>query len=96
LFENKPSDNPAKKYDFFHVKRLRQLTQNNRPQVKLKCACENLTATVLCSQNESEYQRIHTAMLISKMANSASGSIVLNELWQDSQFCPLGVILYSE
>ena len=57
-------------------------------QIKLACVCGHLTATTFCSQSESEYRRIPTALLASKMLNlqqaAGSGSIELNDLWPQS------------
>ena len=45
-------------------------------KIKAKCACGNRTATVICSDNEKEHQRMRTSQLASKMAEIASGNSV--------------------
>ena len=45
-------------------------------QIKAKCLCGNRSATVICSENEKEHQRIRTSQLASKMADIASGNSV--------------------
>ena len=43
-------------------------------QIKAKCLCGNRSATVICSENEKEHQRIRTSQLASKMADIATTS----------------------
>jgi len=45
-------------------------------QIKAKCVCGSRTATVICSENEKEHQRIRTSQLASKMADIASGNSI--------------------
>ena len=45
-------------------------------KIKAKCGCGNRTATVICSENEKEHQRIRTSQLASRMADIASGNSV--------------------
>merc|ERR1719216_236965 len=40
------------------------------------CLCGNRSATVICSENEKEHQRIRTSQLASKMPDIASGNSV--------------------
>ena len=49
------------------------------------CICGNRTATVICSENEKEHQRIRTSQLASKMADIKAGnSVDIKDI-----FCPV-------
>jgi len=54
-------------------------------KVKAMCICGNRTATVICSENEKEHQRIRTSQLASKMADIKAGnSVDIKDI-----FCPV-------